>query len=169
MQVSRKPTLVCNVNAVPTYADGASSLTAVENCAESATTLIPQSSRSGTSIQSGSPNSTPTVSAQHPDNTIAQLVTHVRPSRSAYFPPSQLPIAPTPTTKNVTRAGSADSEACSVPRRVASLAATNVAIQVHIAYSSHMRPRYPRFASKTARSCTKCGTAAHENGGDGAA
>src|SRR5437899_5963065 len=112
-QVSRNPRLVCNVSAVPTYSCGASSLTAVENCAESATTLTPQISSSGMSTQSAPPNSMPTVSAQQPDNTMAQLVTHVRPRRSPYFPPSQLPSAPTPTTRKVTRAGSPAIEASS--------------------------------------------------------
>src|SRR5712692_7674074 len=140
--VSRNPRLVCNVSAVPTYSCGASSLTAVENCAESATTLTPQISSRGSNAHSVPPNSMPTVSAQLPDSTIAQLVTQVRPSRSAYFPPNQLPTAPTPMTTNVTRAGSPSPAAfpppCPVPRRIASLAATNAAIQVHIAYSSHM-------------------------------
>src|SRR3989442_6359754 len=105
-QVSRNPRLVCNVSAVPTYSCGASSLTAVENCAESATTLTPQISSSGSIAHTASPNRMPTVSAQLPDSTMAQLVTQVRPWRSAYFPPSQLPTAPTPTTTNVTRARS---------------------------------------------------------------
>src|SRR2546425_1196101 len=104
-QVSRNPRLVCRVSAVPTYSCGASSLTAVENCAESATTVTPQISSSGSSVHSGPPNTMPTVSAQLPDSTIAQLVTQVRPTRSPYFPPSQQPIAPTPTTTKVTRAG----------------------------------------------------------------
>src|SRR5712691_11256103 len=80
-QVSRNPRLVCRVSAVPTYSCGASSLTAVENCAESATTVTPQISSSGSSVHSGPPNTIPTVSAQLPDSTIAQLVTQVRPCR----------------------------------------------------------------------------------------
>src|SRR2546426_297430 len=116
----------------------------------------------------GAPNTNPTATAQLPDTTIAALVTNVRPQRSAYFPPSQHPIAPLPTTANVTRAASPVTSACA-PRRACSLAATNTAIHVHIAYSSHMWPRYPRLASATARSLRIRGAAERENGGEGAA
>src|SRR5437762_3765610 len=54
------------------------------------------------------------------------------------------------------------------PRRAVSLAATKVASHVHIAYSSHMWPRYPAFASTTARSRRIRGAADQENGGDAA-
>ena len=70
---------------------------------------------------------------------MAPLVTTVRPHRSAYRPPSQHPTAPLPTTANVSSAGSAPPAA--PPPRACSLAAMNTAIQVHIAYSSHMCPR----------------------------
>src|SRR2546422_8919670 len=46
--------------------------------------------------------------SQLPETTIAALVTSVRPQRSAYFPPSQHPMAPLPTTANVTSAASPD-------------------------------------------------------------
>src|SRR5712692_11960901 len=137
MQVSKKPRLVCSVSAVPTCSAGASSLTAVENCAESATTLTPQTTSRGRSRASDRPNTTPTASEHTPDTTIAALVTSVRPTRSAYFPPSQHPTAPLPTTANVTSAGSAPPGSAS-PLRACSLAVTNTAIHVHIAYSSHM-------------------------------
>src|SRR5882762_5221858 len=114
--VSRNPRLVCSVNAVPTYSRGASSLTAAENCAESATTLIPHTSSNGMSAASGAPNNRPTATAHIPDTTIAVLVTSVRPQRSAYVPPSQEPIAPLPTTANVTSAASPVTSA-SAPRR----------------------------------------------------
>src|SRR5258708_6745862 len=136
-QVSRNPRLVCSVRAVPTYSCGASSLTAAENCAESATTVMPHRSSSGISAASGAANSRPTASAQLPDTAIATLVTIERPQRSPYVPPSQQPNAPMPTTANVTSAATAVTSV-SLPRRACSLAATNAAIQVHIAYTSHM-------------------------------
>ena len=127
------------MSAVPTWSAGASSLTAVENWAESATTVTPQTRSSGTSTPSGRPNTTPAESAQAPEIIMATLVTTVRPQRSAYSPPSQQPTAPLPTTANVSRAGSAPPAASPPP--ACSLAAMNTAIHVHIAYSSHMCPR----------------------------
>ena len=72
-----------------------------------------------------------------PDTTIAVLVISVRPQRSAYFPPSQHPSAPLPTTANVTSAARPVTSAPG-PRRACSLAVMNTAIHVHMAYSSHM-------------------------------
>ena len=51
--VSPKPRLVCSVSAVPMYAGSASSVTAAENCAESATTLAPQTRPKAISTQAG--------------------------------------------------------------------------------------------------------------------
>src|SRR5437762_6823676 len=128
--VRRNPRRVWSVRAVPTEAAGASSLTAAENCAESAITAIPHTSNTGTRIQSGRPYTSPTPSAHTPDTTIATLVTVVRPSRSAYRPPSQHPIAPIPTTQNVTRAATPIALPPG-PRRAVSLAATKLAVHVH--------------------------------------
>src|SRR6266571_2487506 len=147
---------------------GASSVTAAENCAESATTVTPHTSSRGQSTASDLPNSVPTESAHAPERAIATLVTSVRPQRSPYLPPSQQPSAPLPTTAKVINAGTPLAVE-SPPRRTLSLAATNAAIQVHIAYSSHIWPRYPRFASDTARSPRMRGAALHLNGGAGAA
>src|SRR6266550_1095013 len=135
--VSRNPRLVCRVNAVPTYSRGASSLTAAENCAESATIVTPQRTSSGASSVSGLPNNVPTTSAQHPDTAMAALVMRVRPQRSAPAPPSQQPTAPLATTTNVASAGTVPATA-SLPSRARSLCVTNTASHVHIAYSSHM-------------------------------
>src|SRR2546430_3997767 len=135
-QVSRNPRLVCRVSAVPTRSRGASSLTDAENCAESATTDTPQTSSTGSSSASVCPNTVPTARAQAPESASATLVTSVRPQRSAYFPPSQQPAAPLPTTANVTSA--IEPAGGDTPVRACSLAATNAAIQVHIAYNSHM-------------------------------
>src|SRR3989441_488586 len=114
--------------------------TAAENCAESATPATPHTSSRGPSSTSDRPNRAPTESAHDPEIAIATLVTSVRPQRSAYLPPSQQPTAPLPITANVTSAGTPLATG-SPPLRTCSLAATNAAIHVHIAYSSHMCPR----------------------------
>src|SRR5205809_198061 len=163
-QVSRNPRLVCRVSAVPTSSRGASSLTAAENCAESATTVTPQTSSSGIITARGRANTKPTASAQAPDSVIAALVISVRPQRSAYLPPSQHPNAPLPTTANVTSAGAAP---CAP--RACSLAATNATSHVHIAYSSHIWPRYPMLASDSARFAKMRGAARQLNAAAGAA
>jgi len=53
-----------------------------ENCAESATMLIPQTTQSAASQAGSPPNSRPTVAAQLPLRVIAAMVSVVRPSRS---------------------------------------------------------------------------------------
>ena len=53
--VSRNPALVCRVSAVPTCVRGVCSVTSAENCAESATTVKPQTTASTSSTQSGAP------------------------------------------------------------------------------------------------------------------
>ena len=88
------------------------------------------------------------TSALVPLTAIAVIVSAVRPTRSASRPATTLPIPPTPTTRNAARLAVAGS---SVPA-AAKLAAKNAGIQVHIPYSSHMCPRYPRFANRTERS-----------------
>src|SRR5947209_3651244 len=167
-QVSKKPRLVCRVSAVPTSSRGANSLTAAENCAESATTATPHYNRSGTKTASGRAKTKPTAKAQHPDTIMAALVTSVRPQRSAYVPPSQQPRAPLATTANVTSAGTPPPVG-SAPVRTPSLAATNAPSQVHIAYSSHMCPRYPRSASDTPPFANTRDAEPHVNAGAGAA
>src|SRR5437868_3101949 len=64
--VIANPTQVCVVSAVPTYAGGESSVTAVENCAESATTLTPQTSAIAMVSAGDPPNVSPIVAAHAP-------------------------------------------------------------------------------------------------------
>src|SRR5688572_25825384 len=77
--VSAKPTQVCVVRAVPTYAGGDSSVTAVENCAESATTLTPHTSATASVASGAPPYVKPIVAAQSPLTAIAAIVAAVRP------------------------------------------------------------------------------------------
>src|SRR5262249_54101969 len=109
---------------------GDSSLMAVENCAESATTATPQIRSTGTRTTSGWANRRPTVKAQSPDTNIATLVIRTRPHWSARFPKNQHPGAPIPTTANVTRGAAPDG---SPGTRADSLAAMNAPIHVHTA------------------------------------
>ena len=84
--VIAKPTHVCVVSAVPTYAGGESSVIAVENCAESATTLMPQTIAMTSVSAGGPPNVRPITPAQAPLTAIAAMVSVVRPQRSAPAP-----------------------------------------------------------------------------------
>src|SRR5438309_1380469 len=79
ISVIEKPTHVCVVSAVPTYAGGESSVIAVENCAESATTLIPHTSATAI-VSAGAPaNVRPISNAHAPLTAIAAIVSVVRP------------------------------------------------------------------------------------------
>ncbi len=62
--VSRNPTDVCSVSAVPTACGGATSVTSAENCAESATIAKPQTSASSTRRDVGRNVSEPMTSGQ---------------------------------------------------------------------------------------------------------
>src|SRR2546428_13918366 len=89
--VSAKPTLVWVVSAVPTYAGGESSVTAVENCAESAMTVKPQTTPTRSVSQGGPPKVRPISSAQRPDSAMATIGKVVRPPRSDTLPPAYQP------------------------------------------------------------------------------
>src|SRR5204863_9355614 len=84
--VIANPTHVCVVRAVPTYAGGESSVTAVENCAESAMTLIPHTIATSRVSDGGPPKVSPISAAQAPLTAIAAIVSVVRPQRSAPAP-----------------------------------------------------------------------------------
>src|SRR5262249_25526268 len=101
MFVSAKPTHVCIVSAVPTYAAGDNSVIAVENCAESAMMVMPHTSATTRVSNGGPPNVSPIVAAQSPLAAIATMVAAVRPQRSDTIPPSQHPSAPIAITTNV--------------------------------------------------------------------
>src|SRR5262249_49881588 len=84
--VIAKPTQVCVVSAVPTYAGAESSVIAVENCAESAMTLMPQTIAIDIVNAGGPPNVNPIAAAHAPLTVIATIVDVVRPQRSAPAP-----------------------------------------------------------------------------------
>src|SRR5262245_39617667 len=80
--VSVKPSASWSVSAVPTYAGSASSVTIVENCAESATTHAPQTSATAGSSHAGPSAAKPTASAHAHETAIASAALVVRPTRS---------------------------------------------------------------------------------------
>src|SRR4030095_2751774 len=100
MVVSRNPTHVCIVNAVPTYWGSPSSVTQAENCAESATTVAPQIAATNKSSKGIPQNRKPISRQQLPLIAIAHDVTTVRPMRSATNPAATQPTAPQPITRN---------------------------------------------------------------------
>ena len=77
MTVSRKPSAVCNVSAVPTYLASDASLTIAENCAESATTAIPHTSETSNTTYVW-PNDNAINKQQAPLTAIDQMVTLAR-------------------------------------------------------------------------------------------
>src|ERR1043165_4698996 len=98
--VSKNPTHIWSVNAVPMYFGSPSSVTHDENCAEAATTLAPQITATSNSGHTLPPNKNPTSKQQLPLIAIATDVTTVRPTRSAIKPATTQPIAPDPITRN---------------------------------------------------------------------
>ena len=94
------PSAVCTVSIVPTRARSASSAIDAENCAESATMLMPQTMHSATSHAGSPPKRNPIVAAQVPLTAIAAIVSVVRPSRSASSPAPTEPIAPAAIVAN---------------------------------------------------------------------
>ena len=135
--MSRKPVAVWSASADPDVPGGASSLTAVENCAESATTVMPQTTTTASSSHVGAPNRRPASTAQVPDSAMAAMVSVVRPSRSASAPAATQPRAPAATTR---KAMALEAAGPALPL-AARLAARKIGTQVHMAYSSHMCPR----------------------------
>src|SRR2546425_7440149 len=100
----------------------------VENCAESATTLAPQTAAINSRNNGFAPNSKPITRQQLPLIAIAQEVTTVRPTRSAISPATTHPAAPQPITRN--EATSASDESL---WRYDKLARIMKGIHVHIA------------------------------------
>src|SRR2546425_9925548 len=100
----------------------------VENCAESATTLAPQTAAINSRNNGFAPNTRPTIRQQLPLIAIAQEVTTVRPTRSAIKPAITQPAAPQPITRNEPTSANAGSLL-----RSAKLARSMNGIQVHIA------------------------------------
>ena len=129
MPVSRKPRAICRARADPAVPAGASSETAVENWAESATTVTPHTIAIATVIAGRAPKANPAAMALVPDTAIAAIVSVVRPRRSARRPARTQPMPPEATTTNAAALAAAGS--C-VPA-AAKLAARNSGTQVHIA------------------------------------
>jgi len=96
---SRNPIAVCNASALPTRPCGASSLTAAENWAESATTEISQMTAANMTKAGCAPKSKPVATALVPLTAIAADVVLVLPIRSASKPAATQPAAPPPITK----------------------------------------------------------------------
>ena len=128
--VSRKPTEVWMVNAVPVYSGGLSSVIEAENWAESATTETPQTSKTAVSSGSGAVCKTATSSAMLPLTIIAALVVIVRPMRSALAPATRHPIPPLPITAKASKAASVLE-----PPPVVTLSTKKIGTHVHIAYA----------------------------------
>ena len=134
MLVSRKPAAVWTASAEPAVPAGASSDTAAENCAESATTVIPQTMATTRVTATGAPKSSAEAIALSPDAAMAAIVVVVRPTRSASSPATMQPMPPLATTANAAELARTGSAAPAV----AKLAARKSGIHVHMAYSSHM-------------------------------
>jgi hypothetical protein len=92
--VTAKPDASWMVRAVPTQDWSAVSVTIVENCAESATTEIPQTNPTRSTRYRFESNSSPISTAQVADMLIIKMVVLVLPQRSARRLPNQAPMPP---------------------------------------------------------------------------
>ena len=101
-RVKRNPRAVCNVSAVPRTSSAEVSVTMAENCAESATTLKPQTRNTGRTRITDLPNTNGVIRAHAPDIAIDPPATNARPCRSAQIPANQAPAPPTAMTVKVT-------------------------------------------------------------------
>src|SRR5438876_11715770 len=120
------------------YRGSPSSVTQVENCAESATTLAPQIAATVKSSKGCAPKNNPIIKQQLPLIPMAHEVTIVRPARSATRPATTQPAAPLPITRN----DPTSAHAGSLLRRER-LARIMAGIQGHMASSSHLCSEYP--------------------------
>ena len=110
-----------------------------------------------TIVNSSDFSATNPITSEHaPLTTMDAAAVRVRPQRSASTPAAQHPIAPTPMHANAASAAllvklarSAGVEG--VPRARIIASPKNTAHHVHIAYSSHMCPKYPSVARRTPR------------------
>src|SRR5687768_4449174 len=93
--VSRNPSDVWIMSAVPTACDGTLSVTRTLNCAESATTKKPQASATGASSHQLRPNVSPIKREHAPLAASARMTNRSRPMRSATRPPQTHPMPPT--------------------------------------------------------------------------
>ncbi len=88
---------------MPTCVRGLCSVTSAENCAESATTLNPQTTASAKSSQIGPPKSPPANREHRPLIPSAPPAMRALPQRSAQTPAIAQPMAPLPMATNATR------------------------------------------------------------------
>src|SRR6266568_2110916 len=102
------------VSIVPTIEDSDNSAMLAENCAESATTVIPHRRHSVMRTAGLLPYRNPTSTEQVPLRTIAVIATVVRPQRSASQPAITHPNAPLPMVANVANFENVDAESVSI-------------------------------------------------------
>ncbi len=99
--VRAKPIPSCSVTAVPTKRGSASSVTAAENWALSATIVTPQTSATSAKSQPGPSKAKPITSAEAPESPIISAVVAQRPIRSDSAPARTQPKPPDATTRKV--------------------------------------------------------------------
>src|SRR6185436_6588028 len=130
--VSRKPSDVCTVSAVPTACGGTASVTSALNCAESAMTKNPHAHASEPTIQSDLPNANGIMSEQAPLRAMASMTSRSRPRASADSPPQTQPSPPTAIVPKATAETSpaAPADLAVLPCCAATLAARNNGIHV---------------------------------------
>ena len=102
-----KPLASWKDSADPAVPVGASSETAAENWAESATTVRPQPRLTSVTRIGSAPNRSPTAMADRPLPAIAAIVSVVRPSLSASAPATAQPIPPIRDDRKRGEAGAA--------------------------------------------------------------
>ena len=90
----------------------AASATLAENCAESATTVAPQTRQSSTVTQGSAPKAGPASRQQAPLIAMAQMVSRALPMRSAIRPPA-------PITAKVANAAWPGAPACPAAAKLA--------------------------------------------------
>ena len=134
-------------------------MTSVLNWAESATTKNPHTSVAAVTSTNGPPNRKPMARQHSPLTVMAWITSLSRPIRSAAHPPQTHPIPPAASAPKLASSTHAR------PWPAASLdAARNAGTHAHIAYSSHMCPRYPAVARRVSRWRSTFPARPHEKG-----
>ena len=130
MVVSRNPSDVCSVSAVPTACGGALSVTSTLNWALSAMMKKPHTSATGVSSQSERPKERPTRAQQTVLTESAMMTSRGRPMRSATAPPQTHPMPPTAMMANPMTDAVREGAGVRACGDAAMLAATKAGIQV---------------------------------------
>src|SRR5437016_2938985 len=102
------------VSIVPTSEGSDSSAILAENCAESATTVIPHTTHRATRTAGLPPYRNPARIEHVPLRIIAVIATVVRPHRSASQPAITHPTAPLPMVENVANFDNVNAESASI-------------------------------------------------------